>query len=354
MATFDRLATLPLEIESYKLEPLRQGISSEFTRHTTVIRLHGAGEEGIGEDVTYDPGDQEALQAEGPTLPLAGSHTLDSFSKLLDRLALFPSGPSLPAFADYRRWAYESAALDLALRQARRPLARAVGRTHRPVRYVVSMRLGEPPSAERVLRLRERYPGVRFKLDPTSTWNAALVAELVGTGAVDSLDFKGAYEGTPVDQEPDPLLYGRVAVAFPEAWLEDPALTEETTPILEPHQERITWDAPIHSIADITALPFPPKMLNLKPSRFGSLRNLFDTYDYCAANGIQMYGGGQFELGPGRGQIQYLASLFHPDGPNDVAPGGFNEPDPPPGLPESPLDPQPSETGFRWGDQGEP
>ena len=109
MATFDRLATLPLEIESYELEPLRQDISSEFTRHTTVIRLLGAGEEGIGEDVTYDPGDQQALQAEGPTLPLAGSHTLDSFSKLLDRLALFPSGPSLPAFADYRRWAYESA-----------------------------------------------------------------------------------------------------------------------------------------------------------------------------------------------------------------------------------------------------
>jgi hypothetical protein len=354
VATYDRLATLPLEIESYALEPLRRDVSSEFTRHTTVVRLQGGGHEGIGEDVTYDPADQQALQSEGPTLPLAGSHTLDSFSKLLDRLALFPSGPSMPAFADYRRWAYESAALDLALRQARRPLARAVARTSRPVRYVVSMRLGEPPTAERVVRLRERYPGMRFKLDPTSTWNAALVAELVGTGAVDSLDFKGAYEGTAVDQEPDPLLYGRVAVAFPEAWLEDPALTEETTPILEPHRDRITWDAPIHSIADITALPFSPRMINVKPSRFGSVRKLFDAYDYCGANGIQMYGGGQFELGPGRGQIQYLASLFHPDGPNDVAPGGFNEPDPPPGLPASPLDPQPSETGFRWGDRAGP
>ena len=38
-----------------------------------------------------------------------------------------------------------------------------------------------------------------------------------------------------------------------------------------------------------------------------------------------MYGGGQFELGPGRGQIQYLASVFHPDGPNDVAPTGFKK-----------------------------
>ena len=60
------------------------------------------------------------------------------------------------------------------------------------------------------------------------------------------------------------------------------------------------------------------------------------------------YGGGQWELGPGRGQIQYLASLFHPDTPNDVAPGGYNAPEPQPGLPESPLEPAISPTGFRW------
>ena len=32
------------------------------------------------------------------------------------------------------------------------------------------------------------------------------------------------------------------------------------------------------------------------------------------------YGGGQYELGVGRGQIQCLAALFHPDAPNDIAP----------------------------------
>jgi hypothetical protein len=201
-----------------------------------------------------------------------------------------------------------------------------------------------------VQRLRSRYPGVRFKLDPTSSWNESLISELVATGAVDSVDFKGAYKGTPVDQDADPLLYGRVAIAFPQAWLEDPELTDQTRPVLEPHRDRITWDAPIHSVRDIEGLPFPPRTLNFKPSRFGSLRNLFDAYDYCEANGIGIYGGGQFELGPGRGQLQYLASLFHPDAPNDIAPGGFNEADPPPGLAESPLPPQPSGTGFRWGE----
>ncbi len=89
-------------------------------------------------------------------------------------------------------------------------------------------------------------------------------------------------------------------------------------------------------------------MVNIKPSRIGGLAKLCATYDYCAEHGIGAYGGGQFELGPGRGQAQYLASLFHPDTPNDIAPAAYNENDPPPGLPPSPLTPHPSDIGFRW------
>ena len=89
-------------------------------------------------------------------------------------------------------------------------------------------------------------------------------------------------------------------------------------------------------------------MVNVKPSRLGPLRSLFGAYEYCERNGIGMYGGGQFELGPGRGQIQLLASLFHPDNPNDVAPGGYNDVEPADGLPSSPLEPRPTPTGFRW------
>ena len=82
----------------------------------------------------------------------------------------------------------------------------------------------------------------------------------------------------------------------------------------------MTWDAPIHSVADIEALDWTPRMINVKPSRFGPLSRLFAAYDHLAAHGIGVYGGGQTELGPGRGQIQYLASLFHPDSPNDIGP----------------------------------
>ena len=118
--------------------------------------------------------------------------------------------------------------------------------------------------------------------------------------------------------------------------------------MLADDHDRITWDAPIHSIDDIEGLAFPPRMVNIKPSRIGGLKKLCDTYDYCAEHGIGAYGGGQFELGPGRGQAQYLASLFHPDTPNDLAPVGYHDYHPDAGLPSSPLPPAPSRVGFRW------
>ncbi len=349
MSTWGLLAEMELEIEDYALDPLRATVSSEFERKSTVIRLLGAGEEGVGEDVTYDAVDHDILQDVGPALPLAGRFTLGSFAERLSELALFPEPPQREVSERYRTWAYESAALDLALRQAHTTLHAALGREPRPVRFVVSLRLGEPPSLDPVRRRLDPYPGLRFKLDPTSSWDERLISELVSTGAVDSVDFKGLYHGSIVDQPADPVLYRRVAEAFPEAWIEDPALTPETDAILAPHRERFSWDAQIHSIADIQALPYPPRMVNIKPSRLGGLRNLLEAYDFCAARGIGNYGGGQFELGVGRGQIQYLASLFHPDAPNDVAPSGFNLPVPPEGLRSSPLPPEPSAEGFRWG-----
>ena len=155
-----------------------------------------------------------------------------------------------------------------------------------------------------------------------------------------------------MDVRTDPELYRRVAEAFPDAWLEDPDLDgEEAREALRPFEDRITWDAPIHSVADLEARPYPVKGGNSKPSRFGSLERLLDFYDHCAERGIALYGGGQSELGVGRGQIQLLAALFHPDGSNDVAPIGWDQQAfPPTGLPVSPLDPAPATTGFRRAD----
>jgi hypothetical protein len=316
MPLFDRVKDLSLALERVELDPLRR----ENAPGRTVVHLYGAGEEGLGEDVTYE---EQRLELD---VDVAGDYTLESFSAAL---------PELPG---YRRWAFEGAALDLALRQNGLSLADAVGREPRPVTFVVSA--GDP---REWLPL---YPDLRFKLDARDSWTDELVADLAATGAVDVVDLKGHYVGPWVDATPTPELYSRVANGFPDAWLEDPRPTPETEPVLLPHRERLTWDYPISSVDDVLALPFAPRCLNSKPSRFGTVQRLFEFYDWCEANGVVVYGGGQFELGPGRGQIQHLASLFHPDGPNDVAPAEYNA-GVRPGLPQSPLPPASREPGFR-------
>ena len=347
MSLYDAVRELPLVVDSYALEGREHVVSPQFTRKTTTIRLVGGGEEGLGEDVTYDGPAQDAQLARGPVLPLAGAWTIDTFSRHLETQPLFAEGPERHEFVDYRRWGFESAALDLALRQAGRSLGDIVGRAPRPVTFVASGGLGDPPSTGRLRAFLALYPTLRFKLDARPDWTDAIFAELQELGCVDSIDLKGQYSGTVVDNPPDPALYREVIERFPDAWLEDPALTDETVELLDPHAGRVTWDAPIHAVADIEALRWPPRTVNIKPSRFGSVARLFEAYDYCAERGISAYGGGQWELGVGRGHIQLLAALFHPDTPNDVAPGGYNATEPPAGLPVSPLTVTARRTGFQ-------
>jgi L-alanine-DL-glutamate epimerase-like enolase superfamily enzyme len=352
MSTFDQVADLPLVVERYELEDRRAAPRNDYQRVTTTIHLIGAGQEGQGEDVTYTADDHDVLQAAGPVQPLSGEWTLGAFCDHVGTLALFPSTPEYPASELYRRWAFESAALDLALRQAGVPLHERLGVTPRPVTFVNSLGLGSPPTLDPVRARLERYPSLRFKLDATSAWDDEIFAWLAQSGAVDSIDLKGFYRGTIVDQPADPALYRRVLETFPDAWIEDAWVDETTREILEPHRDRLTWDAPIHTLADVEGLEWAPRIVNVKPSRVGSLRELFGFYDACHARGIGMYGGGQGELGVGRGHIQLLAALFHPDTPNDVAPRPYNDPVPPPGLPDSPLDPDPAPIGFRRAEDG--
>ena len=309
----ESLSRLALEVECVDFVQDELEVSPEFRRVTTTVRLRGGGNTGLGEDVTYQP----ELHEHFPVPDVAGSWTVGSFSDALEGVSWFDREPLDHAAFDYRRWAWESAALDLALAQAGSTLEEMLGRAAGPLTYVVSTRVTN------VEPLLERYPSLRFKLDPGSEWDDATIDRLAERRCVDTADFKGVFRGT-FGQPPNPPLYRRIAEAFPDAWLEDPGLDDETDEVLRPHRERVTWDAPIHSVADAEALPFPPHCLNVKPSRFGTVARLFDFYEWCETRGVKMYGGGQFELGVGRLQIQELASLFHPEMPNDVAPGAFN------------------------------
>jgi hypothetical protein len=328
------LSELELALEGFATERRSLDVSSQFTRVTTTVVLSGDGAEGSGEDVTYTAGDHDWF----PELQPSGKTTLGAFSAELDALQLFTGKPGMDASSDYRRWAFESAALDLALRQNGLALGAALQRESRPVRFVVSTRAA-------AFGWLEQDPELELKLDPENDWDRQFMERLAATERVRVLDFKAYYTGTPVDVVPDPELYGMAVELFPEAVLEDAFLEGECGEALAGQESRLSFDAPVHSLADLRSLPIEPGWLNVKPSRFGTVERLLECVEFCGANGIRMYGGGQFELGVGRRHIQVLASLFYADGPNDVAPGEYNAGGPRPGLPRSPL-PPPETVGF--------
>lgn len=345
---WNRIADLPLVIQSHAVEHLHAAPPADRT--TLLVRLRGRGAEGLGEDVggTMADGDGRFVAA-AADLALAGDWTLASFVDHLAGLELWPDPPEWDMARRWRTWAFESAALDLALQQAGLGLAEALGREAAPVRFVNSLGLGDPPVFEAVGRRLERYPGLRFKLDAQASWSPELTTQVAATGAVDVVDFKGRY-GLPVDDEFALVaMYEAVLDRFDDAILEDPHDLPELAALIAPHAARVSFDAPIACAGDVEAAAFGARIVNVKPSRIGSLRALLDVYAHCAAGGLRMYGGGMGEVGVARGQIELLAALFHPDAPNDVAPSAYNLPELPGDLPESPLVPGPPPAGFRWG-----
>jgi hypothetical protein len=299
-AILERLASLPLRIGTLDVEMLSRPSLAGGLRCSSVVRMRGLGVEGLGEDVTFQAGD--LLRAPPPRRVWAGIATLGDLWAKLDAEDLFLRPPEFSVVRNYRRWALEAAALDLALRQGELSFPDLVGAPLRPVRFVVS-----PPQRE-----SSRFAAARLKLD---------AAEIEPGHAVDIVDFKLGG---------DRPLAERVRAFYPEAFFEDPPLSLDDT--------KVSWDIPIRSADDVRSLASRPAAINVKPARLGSLRALFQLYDECAKEGIAVYGGGQHELGPGRRQIQLLASLFHPNAPNDVAPGGYNNAGAAAGvLPTSPL-----------------
>lgn len=332
MRRYAMVDSLPVSIDSLTLSRRERDVSSGFTRVTTTVELSGEGCVGRGEDVCYEADDH----ANYPRPDLTGEWEFDGLSDAIADADLWPDDPSQHHAPAFRQWAFESAALDLGLSQAEMTLAEALDTEAEPVRFVVSTRLD---GFDRIESLLDANPDADFKLDPTPEWDDRLLERLADLDRVRVLDLKGLYEGTEVDTEPSAEFYERVFETFPDAIVEDPAVTGETMDIVERETERVAWDYPITGVPSVQALPFEPSVLNIKPSRFGTVESLFDTLDLADRLDLQLYGGGQFELGVGRDHIQTLASVAYPDGPNDVAPSAYNDPEASGSLPRSPLDP---------------
>ena len=347
MSLYDRVADLPLSIEANERTSRRRQLAGGRTRVTSTFALLATDTFGAGEDVTHDPVDHDVLP-DPPAFDFTGDYTLEAFSRSLDEMDLFPEKPPVREESrSRRRWALESAALDLALKQNDVTLASLLDRERSPVRFVASTPL---PNGD-VTRVRDVLavsPGCEFKLELTDAWTEETVAALADTDAVRIVDLNGHPGNPAVESASTSVDYRRVFEAFPDAIVEDPSPSEDVRASLAANADRVSWGAPVRDVDDLRELPFAPRWCVVTPSRLGTVESLLEVVEYCEAEGIDMYGGGESELCVGRGHVQLLASLFYPDGPNDVAPGGYNDPDVQADLPTSPLDAPTHSVGLSW------
>lgn len=342
---YDVLQSIPVTVEDVTFDG-RQIDTQSRVFERTVIQIHGDGYTGFGEDTAPSIEAHERLRAEGLPLP-AGEHTVGTFSIAMDTELHLADQTEPRNGLNHLQWAIESAVLDLALKQLERTLAGVLGQPYEPVTFVASPSLGDASSLRPVHRLLEAIPDLGLKIDVPEDPNSSLLAELAATDAVRVLDLKGQY-GSDIGAPADPKLYRRLFEMFPDAIVEDPVVTDSTREILEVHADRISWDAPITDVESVRELSWEPTVINVKPCRFGTLESLCQFLEYAHNQNIDLYGGGMFELKAGRAHNQALASLFYPDGPNDLAPPAYHLFEGNQSLPTSPLTPPEEPSGIGW------
>ena len=356
-------SVLPLEvtIERVSTSQLELGGAAAFTRVTTIVELYGAGETGRGEDISYSSDTQSEIPAAlAARDDLVGTWTIASLAAHLDEHPFTtPGGKRMDDKPGYHRWAIESAALDLALRQRGTDLATLVGTDWQPLRVSLSMGVGSPPSDEVVRAWLDRDDTVSFKLDTSPDWGHEFVVQLAELGpAVATIDMKALYTGDWANNDYPATLYGSIGETLTDALIEDAKLDSDSLDALdEDALGRLAWDYPITAPEDVPGLPgstatfsdLRPAAINIKPSRFGSLERMLETIALCDREGIPCYSGGQYELGIGRTQVQAIASLCFPDGPNDCAPVMFHAATPASDdVPLGPVVPPADHVGFGW------
>ena len=351
MTTWERLADLPLVVDGYTLSEQARRISPEFERVTHTIALRGDGEAGLGEDVTYDADEQRAHAADGPVLAARPARSRStSFSRAARRVrplrrprALARRLPRLPPLGVRVGGARPRAAPG-------RPLARRRARARAAPRPLRRLAAARHPARRRRDRPPPRAlprPRVQARRRPELGRRPARHARGHRRRRGDRPQGRLPRHPGRRRHRPGALRARRRGAAGRVARgprPHGPRGRRGAAPV--PRPDHLGRADPLGRRTSST-LPFAPRTLNVKPSRFGSLERLFDFYDHCEANGIGLYGGGQSELGVGRGQIQVLAALLHPDGSNDIAPAGYDWLEFPPGLDPSPLDPALEPTGFR-------
>ena len=193
----------------------------------TVIALQGAGEEGRGEDVTYEAGRPRRPAAGRPgarargrvdvRLVLRAPRRARHLPGLHARAGRLPPLPALGA-SSRRRWTSRCA------RPARRCTSCSAA-TAEPVTFVVSSRMGDPPTLDPVARRLARLPDAALQ----ARRHAGLDRRADRAAAGDAAPWTRSTSRAPTrapssTSRPTRTFYRRIAEAFPDAWLEDPDL----------------------------------------------------------------------------------------------------------------------------------
>ena len=349
MTTWDAVADLPLVVEDYALQRPQLDVSSEFRapEHGDPPARRRRGGHGRGRHLRRPRPGGAAGGGAGP----AARRPLDA------RVVLRPRRGARPVAGAARPRALAPVpGVGLRVRGARPRAAPGEPRAARGARTRAAARaLRRLAAAGRAADARAGDAAARAlpghcasSSTPRSDWTPEIFDALRATGAVDSIDLKGLYEGSIVDQGADPGLYARVADAFPDGLDRGPQAHpgDRRGPAPAPRPHHVGRQHPRgrrHRGAPLPAADGQRQALARRAAARSSSRPT--TTARSAASACTAAGSSSSASAAGRSSC--LAGLFHPDAPNDVAPGGFNAPDPPPGLPESPLDPAPEPTGFR-------
>ena len=267
-------------IEACEYDRLHAVLAHEFERITTHVRLAGEGTDGLGEDVSIFREDGTALHETRPCW-FEGVDAGRLLRPPRHARAVAAGGGALR----FRNWAFESARSTSRSRPAR---SHVLGLEPQPVRFATRS------ASARSLRSR-LAPAARPSPACASSSTRGDVGPRSRRGRgdrrVDTIDFKGQYGFEVKDRR-------RCAVR-PVSPLPGPYL--ETTTCRNRAAARITSSA-----CPTTRYPqrrghrrdaAAARIVNVKPSRIGSLRRLFEVYARCARERRPMYGGGMGELG---------------------------------------------------------
>ena len=207
------------------------------------------------------------LRRRGPG-PLPGRGSGAATSPASTRSTRSPA--RLDGLPDYRRWGFESAALDLALRQAGVSLHEVLGRG---AAAGALRRLDRARRTDGAERLRASTGHALQARSRRATGTRPLVAELAELDCVDVRRLQGGvHVAGAASGRRRRALYRprrRGAPGRADRGSGRRRSREGGDPRAAPRPDHLGRRRSIRS-TDVDALPFPPRVLNSKPSRFGS------------------------------------------------------------------------------------